>query len=218
MSSNSLSMYFPIFIALALLVSTSNAESNAVFDYCVGDLSLPSGPAGYSCKDPAKVTTDDFVYSALGVAGNTKNTFKLGITPAFSAQFPGLNGMGISMARLDIGVDGVVPIHVHRVSEIIILIEGTIIAGFIDTNNTAFYKTLNKGDIMIFPPSMLHFQVNVGSTPALAFVSLASANPGFEIIDTTLFQSSLPSNIIEKVTLLDHTQVRKLKKVFGGSN
>lgn len=96
--------------------------------------------------------------------------------------------------------------------------EGTIIAGFIDTNNTAYYKTLKKGDMMIFPPTLLHFQVNVGSTPALAYASFASENPGVQLVDTSLFQNTLPSELIEKVTLLDHAQVKKLKNAFGGIN
>lgn len=84
-----------------------------VSDYCVGDLSLPSGPTGYSCKDRAKVTVNDFVYSGLNVAGNTANLFKSGASTAFANQFPGLNGMGISIVRADLDVGGAVPIHTH---------------------------------------------------------------------------------------------------------
>ncbi|XP_021724190.1 auxin-binding protein ABP19a-like [Chenopodium quinoa] len=206
-----------IFSVLSLLVSLSYANI-IQSDYCVGDLSLPSSPAGYSCKNPAKVTADDFVYSGLRVAGNSANPFKFGASTAFVPQFPGLNGMGLSITRADLEVGGVVPIHTHRVSELIIVIEGTIIAGFIDTNNTAYYKTLTKGDVMIFPPTLLHFQVNVGSTPVLAYASFASENPGIQIVDTALFGNSLPSELIKKVALLDDAQIKKLKKMFGGTN
>ncbi|XP_021852676.1 auxin-binding protein ABP19a-like [Spinacia oleracea] len=209
-------MIFRIIFLLPLLISISSA--NIVFDYCVGDLSLPTGPTGYSCKDPAKVTVDDFVYSGLRIPGSTKNLFKFGASTALASQFPGLNGMGISMVRADMDVGGAVPIHTHRVSELIIVVEGTIIAGFIDTNNTAFYKTLNKGDMMIFPPILLHFQVNVGSTPVVAYATFPSENPGVQLVDGALFQNTLPSEVVEKVTLLDQAQVKKLKKIFGGSN
>ncbi|XP_056691504.1 auxin-binding protein ABP19a-like [Spinacia oleracea] len=209
-------MIFRILSILSLLISLSSA--NIVFDYCVGDLSLPPGPTGYSCKDPTTVTVDDFVYSGLRDAGNTANIFKFGANTAYAPQFPGLNGMGISMVRADLGVGGVVPLHSHRVAELAILIEGTLIAGFVDTNNTAYYKTLTKGDMMIFPPTLFHFQANIGSTPALAYVSFASENPGNQIFTTGLFRNTLPSELIEKVTLLDLAQVQKLKKIFGGSN
>ncbi|KMT15840.1 hypothetical protein BVRB_3g058090 [Beta vulgaris subsp. vulgaris] len=209
-------MIFPVFFAFSLLVSYSCA--NILFDYCVGDLSLPSGPAGYSCKDPTTVTVNDFVSSNLRVPRNTENIFKSSATTALVNQFPGLNGMGISIVRSDMDVGGVVPIHTHRVSELIIVVEGTILAGFIDTNNTAFYKTLNKGDVMILPPILLHFQVNVGSTPSVVYATFPSENPGFQVLSTALFRSSLPLEIVEKITLLDHAQVKKLKKVFGGTN
>lgn len=203
-----------------LVVSLSLVTSDqSVVDFCVADLSLPKTPAGYPCKSPANLTANDFVFSDLGVAGNTsENIFKVAVTGASDTTFPALNGLGLSMFRLDIGVGGVVPIHSHRVSELIIVIEGTIIAGFIGSDNTAYYKTLNKGDIMIFPHTLLHFQVNIGEIPALAFVSLNSAEPGFQFTTSSLAANDLPTEVVQKITLLDTQQVKKLKRFFGGTN
>lgn len=212
-----LKMILPIFFTFSLLFSLSYANTIA-FDFCVGDLNLPSGPSGFSCKDPTKVTADDFVYSGMRVASNTSNLFKFGIRRALSPQFPGLNGLGISIARADFDVGGFFPMHTHRTSEILMVTEGTLMAGFIDTNNKAYYKTLMKEDIMIIPPTLVHFMINVGSTPVLAYTIFTSANPGVQILDTSLFQNSLPSEMIEKVTLLDHAQVTKLKKIFGDTD
>ncbi|XP_074284406.1 auxin-binding protein ABP19b-like [Silene latifolia] len=199
-----------------ILITVSSATS--VVDFCVADFDYPVGPAGYPCKNPANLTVDDFVFSGLGVPGNTSNIFKLAATFAVDTTFPALNGLGLSMLRLDIGVGGVVPIHSHRVSELILVIDGPIIAGFISGDNIAYYKKLNKGDIMIFPQNLLHFQVNVGDKPALAFVSLNSASPGFQTTSPSLFGNDLPTNVIEKITLLDAVQVKKLKELFGGTN
>uniref|UniRef100_A0A803M8I7 Cupin type-1 domain-containing protein n=1 Tax=Chenopodium quinoa TaxID=63459 RepID=A0A803M8I7_CHEQI len=71
---------------------------------------------------------------------------------------------------------------------------------------------------MIFPHSLLHFQVNVGDSPTLAFVSLNSANPGFQTTTVALAANDIPTDIIQKITLLDAGQVRKLKSIFGGTN
>ncbi|MBA0657804.1 hypothetical protein Goklo_010067, partial [Gossypium klotzschianum] len=90
-------MFIPIFFILSFLFSSTNAA-----DFCVGDLNGPVGPAGYSCKKT--VTVNDFVYSGLAATGNTSNLIKAAVTPAFSAQFPGVNGLGISIARLDLAV------------------------------------------------------------------------------------------------------------------
>ncbi|KAI8023898.1 Auxin-binding protein ABP19a [Camellia lanceoleosa] len=78
-------MYLPILFVVSLLFSYSHGS---VLDFCVADFSLPDGPAGYSCKKPAKVTVNDFVYSGLGIAGNTSNLFKAAVTAAFVDQFP----------------------------------------------------------------------------------------------------------------------------------
>uniref|UniRef100_A0A803N5D4 Germin-like protein n=1 Tax=Chenopodium quinoa TaxID=63459 RepID=A0A803N5D4_CHEQI len=143
------------------------------------------GPEGYACKDPATVTSDDFVYT----------------------------GYRFGEVRLCSG--GVIPAHSHRTSEVLIVAKGTIIAGFIDTNNTAYYKKLEVSDVMMFPQAMLHFQVNVGKTPALAFVSLNGANPGLQITSSSLFEGNLPGEIAEQISLLSHQEVTRMKKLFG---
>ncbi|XP_074278807.1 auxin-binding protein ABP19a-like [Silene latifolia] len=210
-------MFFPIIIALVLFASSSNANQ-IEFDYCVADPTLPHGPSGYSCKDPTKVTTDDFSYSGLRTPGNSSNIFKFGVAYALVNQFPGLNGMGLSMVRADIEIGGAGPIHAHRVAELAIVTEGTVIFGFIDTNNKPFYKTLEKGDLFVVPPALGHFQVNVGKVPAVVYAAFASPNPGISTVDLSLFKNDLPTEIIQKITLLDSAQIKKLKRGFGGTN
>ncbi|XP_021859382.2 germin-like protein 8-14 [Spinacia oleracea] len=119
------------------------------------------------------------------------------------------------MARLDFGVGGVIPLHSHRTSEVLLLAKGSIIAGFIDANNTAFYKRLQVGDVMVFPQAMLHFQINVGRSPATAFVSLNGANPALQLTTPSLCAGNLPANIAEQITLLSHEEVMRMKRMFG---
>lgn len=203
-----------IFLSLSLL-SLSHAS---VVDFCVADYTAPNGPAGYSCKKPAHVTVNDFVYSGLGTAGNTSNIIKAAVTPAFDAQFPGVNGLGISVARLDLAPDGVIPLHTHPgASELLVVVEGQICAGFVDSGNNVYLKTLEKGDIMVFPQGLLHFQINSGKSQALAFVSFSSANPGLQILDFALFKSDFPTELITQTTFIDAAVVKKLKGVLGGS-
>lgn len=203
-------------LSLALL-ATSHA---LVQDFCVADLSKSDTPSGYPCKKPSSLTENDFVYHGLGKAGNTSNIINAAVTPAFTGQFPGVNGLGLSMARLDMAIGGVIPIHTHPAgSEILVVIDGTICAGFISSfDNLVFFKTLYKGDIMVFPQGLLHFQINSGNTPALAFVSFSSPNPGLQITDFALFQNDLPTELVAKTTFLDIAQIKKLKGVLGGKN
>lgn len=207
-------------LCLFLLFSSTPFSANAaVQDFCVADPTLPEGPAGYSCKKPASVTVNDFTFSGFEKAGNTSNIIKAAVTPAFAAQFPGVNGLGISAARLDLAPGGVVPLHTHPGgTELLVVTEGCIQAGFISSANTVYYEILAEGDVMVFPQGLLHFQINAGDGNAVAIVSFNSPSPGLQITSIALFGSkNFPSSIIEKVTFLDDAQVKKLKGVLGGT-
>ncbi|KAL2338784.1 hypothetical protein Fmac_013230 [Flemingia macrophylla] len=205
-------------IIISLIFSLFSFSHASVLDFCVTDYAAPIGPAGYSCKKPAKVTADDFAYSGLGIAGNTSNIIKAAVTPAFDAQFAGLNGLGISAARLDLALDGVIPLHTHPgASELLVVVQGSILAGFISSANTVYLKTLNKGDVMVFPQGLLHFQINARGSPAIAFVNFGSSNPSLQILDFALFKSTFPTPLIVETTFLDAAQVKKLKAVLGGT-
>ncbi|KAK1414222.1 hypothetical protein QVD17_29964 [Tagetes erecta] len=207
-----------IHILLILCSIFTISTHAAVQDFCVADLKGPQSPTGYFCKPAATVTTDDFVSTGLRFAGNTSNIIKAAVTPAFTEQFPGVNGLGISIARLDLAPSGVVPMHTHPSgSELLLVTQGSIVAGFISSANAVYVKTLKKGDIMVFPQGLLHFQVNAGGVTAVAFASFSSATPGLQILDFALFANDLPSKLVEATTFLDDATVKKLKAVLGGT-
>lgn len=210
-------MYLPSLLIFSLLLATSHA---LVQDFCIADLSHPAGPAGYPCKKSASVTEDDFVFHGLAKAGNTTNIISAAVTPAFDGQFPGVNGLGVSIARLDLAVGGVIPLHTHPGgSEVLVVIQGTITAGLVSSfENKVYIKKLSKGDVMVFPIGLLHFQINSGKTPALGFVSFSTQNPGLQITDFALFKNDFPTELVAKTTFLDVAQIKKLKGVLGGTN
>ncbi|KAJ3677099.1 hypothetical protein LUZ60_002823 [Juncus effusus] len=206
-----------LLLAIVLLFSTTSALQD---DFCVADLYGPDTPSGYICKKVSDVTPEDFAYDGLGVPGNTENLIKAAVTPAFVDKFPATNGLGISAARLDLAPGGVIPMHTHPgATEILFVLEGSICAGFISSSaNTVYTQNLKKGDIMIFPQGLLHYQINAGGSHAIAFVSFSSANPGLQITDYALFANDLDSATVEAVTFLDDATVKKLKGVLGGTN
>ncbi|CAJ1950787.1 unnamed protein product [Sphenostylis stenocarpa] len=160
------------------------------YDFCVADLQGPDSPSGYQCKPPKTLTVDDFVFSSF-VAGNTTNIFKAVLTSAFVYDFPGVNGLGLSVGRLDIE------------------------KGFM-TPFSLFTKTLKPGDVMVIPQGQLHFQVNSGNRRATAFLACSSPNREAQLLDLLLFSNSLPSDLVAQTTFLDVAQVKKLKVRFGG--
>ncbi|KAJ7963266.1 Auxin-binding protein ABP19a [Quillaja saponaria] len=169
-------------------------------------------------KAEANVTVDDFVFTGLSKAGNTSNLISAAVSPALVAQFPGVNGLGLSIARLDLAPAGVIPIHTRPgASEILVVIKGKITAGFISSANSVNVKTVKRGEIFVFPQGLLHFQVNVGGRKAIAFVSFNSPNPGLQIPDFALSANNLTSALVEKTTFLDPAQVKKLKGILGGT-
>ena len=130
-----------------------------------------------------------------------------------------LNTLGISLARIDYAPYALNPPHTHpRGTELLVVIEGTLLAGFVTSDpNKLFTKVLNKGDVFIFPIGLIHFQINIGETAALAFASFNSQNPGLITITNAVFGSNPPINpdVLIKAFQLDKGVVEYLQKAFA---
>ena len=174
---------------------------------------------GKFCKDSATVTGDNFFFSGLNIPGNTA-TNKLGssVNLVNVDKLPGLKTLGISLARLDFVPYGLNPPHTHpRSTEILVVIEGTLLVGFVTSNpNKLFTKFLNKGDVFVFPIGLIHFQFNIGQTNAIAFAGLSSQNPGLITIANAVFGSNPPItvDILAKAFQMDKNVVDYLQKQF----
>ncbi|XP_004510470.1 putative germin-like protein subfamily 1 member 12 [Cicer arietinum] len=204
------------FCALLSYTSYVSSSSSSVKDFCVADLTLPNNPSGYPCKSPSLVTVNDFVFSNF-VPGKTITPFNFALTIASVTNFPGINGLGISAARLDMNINGTVPMHIHPdATELLFMIQGQITTGFI-TPTDVFVKTISPGDVMVYPQGLLHFVVNSGPEKAIAFIAYTSSNPNLHILDHLLFANNLSTSLISQTTFLDSSQIGKLKAQFGGT-
>ncbi|CAI8607899.1 unnamed protein product [Vicia faba] len=127
-----------------------------------------------------------------------------------------LNGLGISVARIDFAINGSVPMHIHPdATQLVIIVEGVVTVGFITPTNV-YQKTLNAGDAFVFPIGLLHFAVNSGPGKAIVFSAFSSDNPNLHILTVLLFGNNLATRTIEKTALLERAQIMKLKAQFGG--
>ncbi|KAL0291974.1 UNVERIFIED_CONTAM: putative germin-like protein 2-2 [Sesamum radiatum] len=75
------------------------------------------------------------------------------------------------MVRIDYAPWGTNPPHTHpRATEILTVLEGSLQVGFVTSNpdNSLITKTLQKGDVFVFPVGLIHFQRNVGTGNAVA--------------------------------------------------
>ncbi|KAF8694192.1 hypothetical protein HU200_038318 [Digitaria exilis] len=111
-------------------------------------------------------------------------------------EFPGLNTLGLAMARIDIAPSGVVLPHSHpRASEMLFIHGGSVEVGFFDTKGKLFQKTLVQGEVFIFPHGLVHYIMNLGSGTATAFSVLNSQNPGVVGITHAMFATD--SDVVE---------------------
>ncbi len=138
--------------------------------------------------------------AAYGIISGNVSVTGTNAYPSFATvlQYPALNTLGISHVRLDFGIGGVVPPHTHPFSsETLFVVQGSIYTGFISFDGVLYAETLQQGDIYIFPKGTLHFQINVGTGPAISFNSLNSQSPGFLVAANQLLLSNIPAAVLE---------------------
>ncbi|XP_044512160.1 germin-like protein subfamily 1 member 13 [Mangifera indica] len=217
--------FLQTFVLFALAFSFVSAfDPSPLQDICVA-IDEPENAVfvnGKFCRDPNLAKAEDFFFS-VKMPGNTDNSLGSNVTAVTVDQIPGLNTLGISAARLDFAPYGEVPPHTHpRATEILVVLEGTLFVGFItsDPNHTLISKVLNQGDVFVFPIGLIHFQVNIGKTNAIAFSGLSSQNPGVITIANTVFGSNPPINpdFLAEAFQLDVNVVKDLETKFKMDN
>ncbi|KAM0950761.1 hypothetical protein DsansV1_C04g0044871 [Dioscorea sansibarensis] len=212
--------YVLLLSLLALAFSHSLAsDPSPLQDFCVADLNSNVLVNGFVCKNPQAVSADDFTFHGLDMPGNTSNPQGSAVTPVFVQQIPGLNTLGVSLARLDFEPYGLIPPHYHpRGTEIMTVIEGTLQVGFVTSfpNFQLFTQVVKKGDVFVFPEGLIHFQFNYGHAPAVAISGLGSQDPGVVLIPNAVFGSNPPINdaILAKAFQLDVKIIDYLQSKF----
>ncbi|GFY99165.1 RmlC-like cupins superfamily protein [Actinidia rufa] len=206
-------------VALSFCYLAFAFEPSPLQDFCVADPTSSARVNGLACKNPMTVQANDFFFSGLHIAGNTSNPVGSRVTPVNVAQIPGLNTLGISMARIDYAPWGINPPHTHpRASEILTVVEGSLLVGFVTSNpdNRLITKVLQKGDVFVFPVGLVHFQQNVGYGNAVAIASLSSQNPGVITVATAVFGSNpaIAGDILAKAFQVDKKIVEHIQSKF----
>ena len=169
---------------------------------------------GFVFKNNNNVTANDFFSMGLANAGNTNNLVGSLVTAANVMKIPGLNTLGVSIARIDYAVGGINPPHTHpSATEIVFVMEGTLDVGFITTANVLISKTINKGEVFVFPRGLVHFQKNAGHMPASVIAAFNSQLQGTQSIATTLFAATPPvaDDILAKAFQIDNKEVKEIK-------
>ncbi|CAN1233678.1 Germin-like protein subfamily 1 member 20 [Linum perenne] len=184
----------------SLMWLTNAYDPSPLQDFCVAIDDPKYGVNGKFCKDPMQAKADDFSFKGLNVPRDTSNQVGSNVTLLNVDQIPGLNTLGISLARLDYAPNGGLnPPHIHpRGTEILVVIQGTLYVGFVTSNpdNRLISKVLYPGDVFVFP---------IGQ------------NPGVITIANAVFGSNPPVNadVLTKAFQLDKDIVADLQKKFA---
>jgi quercetin dioxygenase-like cupin family protein len=213
-----------VLCVVATLQPATAADEDPLQDFCVANTVAGSAAVtlnGRTCKPANEVTAQDFLSTRLrqpatapaaAAAGAPRATVNL----ASVDTFPGLNTLGLSIARIDFPANGGLnPPHVHpRATEVLFLVQGTLTVGFVSTtNNTLFQSTLSAGDLFVFPRGLPHFQINLDKhKPALAIGALNSQNAGTSQLALALFGANppLPGVVLQNALGIDQAEVDAL--------
>nr|XP_027117526.1 germin-like protein subfamily 1 member 7 [Coffea arabica] len=199
-------MAFRFHIAAAILALAFTivhaSDPSPLQDFCVAvpDANNAVFVNGKICKDPKLVEPEDFFFQGLNKPGSTAKPLGSNVTQVNVNQIPGLNTLGVSLARLDFAPYALNPPHIHpRATEVLFVLEGTLVVGFVTSNpgmnmkNKLFTKVLNPRCVCV-PQGLIHFQFNQGHSNLL-FAGLGSQNPGVITIANAVFGSDPPIGI-----------------------
>jgi quercetin dioxygenase-like cupin family protein len=209
-------IYFTLnFVALLFLLhlpSHSSTDPSPLQDFCFANLNSFQYVNGYPCKNPSQVTSEDFFYAGLQEEAKDFSIFGVNVTQGSVKEFAGLNTLGISTNRITFLPGGLNPPHTHpRASELALVTAGKLLAGWVTTGDTLFYKVVTPWELFVIPPGLIHFQLNVGKGKAVFYAAFNSQNPGIQIVPTALFNSTppIPGEVLMKAfkvneTIIDH--------------
>ncbi|XP_010544902.1 PREDICTED: germin-like protein subfamily 2 member 4 [Tarenaya hassleriana] len=202
-------------VLLSLAVAAVAYDPDMLQDLCVADPSSGTKVNGFPCKPETNATASDFFFAGIAKAAVVNNTMGSAVTGANVEKIPGLNTLGVSLARIDYAPGGLNPPHTHpRATEVIFVVEGELDVGFITTGNKLFAKTVKKGEVFVFPRGLVHFQKNNDlKNPASVISAFNSQLPGTQSIAATLFTATppVPENVLTTAFQIGNKEVEKIK-------
>ncbi|KAM6576529.1 hypothetical protein CsatB_028366 [Cannabis sativa] len=199
--TTSLKIFSLIIFSFTIIEMTKGGDPDILTDFVI--------PPNLSATN---ITGSFFTYTALRTL---KGTPTFSVTKVSMAEFPALNGQSVSYAVLQYPAGTANPPHVHpRSAELLLLLDGTLEVGFVDStaNNKLYTQTLEAGDIFVFPKGLVHFQYNSDAKEtALALSAFGSANAGTSSLPKALFATDIDDEVLAISFKTDVATIQKLK-------
>ncbi|XP_015056636.1 putative germin-like protein 9-2 [Solanum pennellii] len=189
----------------------------SIFTIVISTTTLASDPDilldFMSPENQTSVDGNYFTYTAMRGIFH-KPVDKCTTTKATKAEFPVLNGQGVSLAVLQFPPGSVNPPHYHsRATGLFLLLEGVLEVGFVDTKGVLYTQRLKTGDVFLFPKGLQHYQYNFDhKRKAVGVAALGSASPGTVSLPTSIFNSGISELVLAKSFKTDVKTIKKIKE------
>ena len=198
-----------LFLALTVALTTLFLGAHAADPDIASDFLVPTG-----------VNPDGNFFTFTGLRNilwsrNTpsSNVPPFKVTKVTSDEFPALDGQSVSYALLQYAPGGLNAPHTHpRSAELLIVLQGWLKVGLVDSTNKLFTQILQTGDVFVFPKGLVHFQVNLDSRwyPAVALSAFGSANAGSIQLPRPLFASGIDNAFLSKSFKVDSDTINEV--------
>ena len=172
-------------------------------------LLIASARCQYSAlKQRQQFKASDFVFNLFGSTPNVIGTGGTGRRADIN-ELPSLQGLGVSSVLFNIAPCGINLPHVHpRGTELFHVLDGQFQTGFLEENSgRVILNNLTQGMVTIFPQGLIHFEQNLGCTPARFLSSFSNEDPGVLTISTRLFdfpQQALTSTFSQSNNVINY--------------
>ncbi|EMS61514.1 Germin-like protein 9-3 [Triticum urartu] len=197
-----------VVVALALVPLAAVAGDPDI----LSDFVVPTSMIG---MPPMNITGDFFTYtgfSNMTMPMPMPGTQNFTVTKATMVEFPALNGQSVAYAMLKFPSESVNPPHTHpRAAELLLVLDGALSVGFVDTAGKLYTQDLAAGDMFVFPKGLVHYQSNPGQSPAVALSAFGSSAPGTVSVPVTVFGTGVDDAVLAKSFKTDLPTVQKLK-------
>ncbi|CAN0900493.1 Germin-like protein 9-3 [Linum grandiflorum] len=165
---------------------------------------------------PDNVTEVDssfFTYTGARAILESDPPSSFTVTEVSMAEFPALNGQGVSFAVLQLPAGSTYPPHNHpRAAEILLVIRGCVEVGLVIGNKCLYNQRLSVGDMFVFPKGLVHFAFNGGDGVATALAAFGSASPGTVMLPDSLFASNIDDAILASSFNTNVTIIQAIKE------
>ncbi|KAF9594394.1 hypothetical protein IFM89_030996 [Coptis chinensis] len=192
--------FFVLAVSFAVIQVSYASDADIIADFVF--------PSNVTVVDGSFFTSTDM---RVLIGADPPTTFS--VLKASLSEFPALDGQSVSYAVLQYPGGSINPPHIHpHSSELLFLLTGSLVVGFIDTSNKLYAKTLQAGDMFVFPKGLVHYQYNKNEQESsFALSAFGSANAGLVPVPGAVFTSGISDDVLVKAFKTDIITVQKIK-------